>query len=647
MSVDAGESRIAGREAVERRDWDAAYELLSTIESPGPEDLELLADAALWSRHYGDVIELLERAADAYRRAGDGYGGARMHLKLAAEHAQRGEVAVAFGCGRHATALLEGLPESVEHARAACLGARAALYAGDIDQLLERATEAGAIGRRVGSADAEALAVLYRGHALLALGRYEEGRTLVDEANAAATSGALSLQTAGHIYCSTIVSCRNLGDWRRAAEWTDMSLRWCERQRVSGFPGLCRFHRAEVLRMRGALDDAEADAHRAIAELAAARPINAGWGHMELGEIRRRRGDLTGADEAFHASMELGTDPQPGYALLRLAQGDSEGARAMIERAVASATVLAQQERVITLPAAITIAIADGDLGAATTHLDELRAIAERQGTPHGRAATLSGAGELALAEGRPADAIEPLSRAWELWCEADAPYEAACARVLLGRAHRGVGNDAAARLEFASALAAFERLGAQRDAGTVEELLLASTEAPTPDRVHTTLAFIDMVGSTPLVETLGDEAWTDLLAWYERTLRAAFDAHGGAEVNQEGDGFFVTFTDPVAALDCAVAIQRGLATHRRDHGFAPRVRIGLHTADAHRRGDDYSGLAVHAAARIAGTASAEEIVASAATLEGAGQNAGPSGRRALTLKGLSDPIEVATVAWR
>jgi len=380
VKADAGESRTAGREAVERRDWDTAYELLGGLEWPEAEDLELVADAALWSRHYGDVIELLERAAAAYLEAGDRYGAARMNLKLGAEHAQRGEVAVAYGCGSRAAALLEDLPESVEHARAACLLARAALYAGDIDLLLERSGEVGAIARRVGSADAEALAVLYRGHALLALGRYEEGRALMDEANAAATTGALSLQTAGHIYCSTIVSCRNLGDWRRAGEWTDVSLRWCDRQHVSGFPGLCRFHRAEVLRMRGALDDAESDAHRAIAELAATRPINAGWGYMELGEIRRRRGDLTGAEEAFRTSVQLGNDPQPGYALLRLAQGDSAGARAMIERSIASATIWAQQERVITLPAAVTIAIADGDLGGAATHLDELGSVADRLG---------------------------------------------------------------------------------------------------------------------------------------------------------------------------------------------------------------------------------------------------------------------------
>jgi class 3 adenylate cyclase len=647
VDLDAGQLRTAGREAVERRDWDAAFELLGALESPDAGDIELRADAALWSRHYGDVLGLFERAADAYLRAGDRVGSARMYLKLSLEHAQRGEFAVAHGCGRRAATLLAELPESDEHARAACLLARAALFEGDIDLLLERADEAAAIARRVGSAEAEALAGLYRGHALLGLGRYEEGRALMDEANAAATSGALSLEAAGHIYCSTIFSCRNLGDWRRAAEWTDVSLRWCERQHVSGFPGLCRFHRAEVLRMGGRLDDAEVDARHAIAELIAVRPVNAGWGYMELGEIRRRRGDLEGAQEAFQTSTQLGTDPQPGYALLRLAQGDRAAARAMIERSIASRAVDARQERVITLPAAITIAIANGDLELATRHLDELRAVAERSGTPHGRAAMLSAVGALALARGHAADAIEPLCAAWEIWCEADAPYEAAAARVLLGKAHRSNGNEATARLELAAALSTFEALGARRDVDDVSALLVAPPSAATPDRVHTTLVFIDMVRSTPLVEALGDDAWAELLSWYERTLRTVFDEHGGTAVNQEGDGFFVTFAEPAAALDCAVEIQRVLAAHRHDHGFAPRVRIGLHTADAHRRGDDYSGLGVHAAARIAATAAADEIIASVVTIDADRGDRFTSNRRAVSLKGLSDPVEVATVTWK
>jgi class 3 adenylate cyclase len=155
------------------------------------------------------------------------------------------------------------------------------------------------------------------------------------------------------------------------------------------------------------------------------------------------------------------------------------------------------------------------------------------------------------------------------------------------------------------------------------------------------------MVSSTPLVEILGDGAWADLLAWYERTLIAEFEGYGGKVVQQGGDGFFVIFNDAEAGLDCAVAIQQTLAAHRHDHGFAPRVRIGLHTADALRRGDDYAGLSVHAAARIAAGADAEQIVASRQTIMAGGKGREVSEPRKVMLKGLSGPVEVVTVAWR
>jgi class 3 adenylate cyclase len=633
--------------AAEGRHWADAYELLRSVDDPGPEDLELLADVALWSRHGKERLDLLERASAGYLRAEDLHSAARVSLKLSRDHWEHGDAAVASGCLHQASSLLADLPESPEHAYLMWNLARVAMNVGDIDALIARATEATEIARRVGSRDVEALATLDMGHALVALGRFDEGMALMDEANAAASSGTLDLQTAGTIYCSTIWSCRNLGDWRRAAAWTDVSLRWCDRQRVTGFPGLCRFHRAEVLRMRGALDDAEIDARDAIDELSSERPLYAGWGYMELGEILRRRGNIAEAEAAFENALKLGTDPQPGYALLRLEMGDIAGARAMIVRALAASDVMSLEERVLRLPGAVTVALAANDADGASEHLTELQSLATRLGTPHGRAVASCAQGEIALATGHPGDAREPLRRAWEAWCETDAPYEAATTRVLLGIAHRTVGDEAAARIELAAALTTFERLGAHRKADEVRTLLLVPTTAAYSERVRTTFVFVDMVGSTPLVELLGDDAWSNLLAWYERTLRSLFDVNNGSVVSQEGDGFFVTFDQTSAALDCAIGIQQGLAAHRRDHGFAPRVRIGLHTADARRREGDYAGLGVHTAARIAGCADADEIVASRDTLAGSEGAYEVGNPRLQALKGLSDEVEVVTVGWR
>jgi class 3 adenylate cyclase len=162
--------------------------------------------------------------------------------------------------------------------------------------------------------------------------------------------------------------------------------------------------------------------------------------------------------------------------------------------------------------------------------------------------------------------------------------------------------------------------------------------------RVLKTFMFTDIVGSTNLVEVLGDEAWDTLLQWHNTALREVFGAHEGEEISTTGDGFFVSFDSPEAAVAAAIAIQRRLAEHRRTAGFAPQVRIGLHASDATRVGGDFRGKGVHEAARIAALGGAGEIVASAGTV-GEGQRT--SNRRSESLKGLSEAIEVVNIDWR
>ena len=158
---------------------------------------------------------------------------------------------------------------------------------------------------------------------------------------------------------------------------------------------------------------------------------------------------------------------------------------------------------------------------------------------------------------------------------------------------------------------------------------------------------FTDIVTSTDLVGLLGDEAWAELLSWHNRELRSAFSSHHGEEVNSTGDGFFVAFDKAAEAVDCAVDIQRRLTRHRREHGFAPSVRIGLHTAEATRDGRDYRGRGVHIAARVGGAASGQEILVSTAVLEQVGDERFKiSEPRSLTLKGVREPVEVRAIDW-
>ena len=176
-------------------------------------------------------------------------------------------------------------------------------------------------------------------------------------------------------------------------------------------------------------------------------------------------------------------------------------------------------------------------------------------------------------------------------------------------------------------------------------DALLATIAGPARSREVRTFMFTDIVGSTALVEAIGDEAWGDLLRWHDETLSGCFERHAGEEVHRTGDGFFVAFADAGSALACAAEIQRSLADHRRDHGFAPGVRIGLHSAEATRTRGDYEGAGVHAAARIAALANGGEVLASQETVDGI-EGVVAEEPREVTLKGLAEPVRVAAIDW-
>ncbi|MFN2520337.1 MAG: 4Fe-4S domain-containing protein [Candidatus Limnocylindria bacterium] len=181
-----------------------------------------------------------------------------------------------------------------------------------------------------------------------------------------------------------------------------------------------------------------------------------------------------------------------------------------------------------------------------------------------------------------------------------------------------------------------------------LEELLpwqLRGRGAATPKRVVRTFMFTDIVRSTNLVEALGDEAWWSVLRWHDETLRAIFASHGGEELRATGDGFFIAFDSPDAALAAAVAIQRKLDEHRKTQGFAPQVRIGVHASGVTQLGKNVQGRGIHEAARIAALANGGEILASRETF--AGTRFTGADERSVELRGISEAMEVARVDWR
>ena len=479
-----------------------------------------------------------------------------------------------------------------------------------------------------------------------------DGLALIEEVAVSAVSGELGPLTTGDIYCNAIDVCRRLADFSRASEWTDAARQWCDRQGILGFPGVCRVSRASILRLRGALTDAAGEVARACEEL---RPYGVGplgEAFYEMGEIRLRLGDLPAAEEAFKQAHELGRDPQPGLALLRLAEGKREAARAAIKSALADDS-RDRLARAHLLPAQVRIALAAGDAETARIAVEELETIAATFATPAMEAAALCARGQLQLASGDAPGAQRSLRTGCRRWQELDAPYETAQARMALAAAHRAAGDLETAALELAAARAAFERLGAVIEAAEAAAAQAATTDPTGPDepepprRETRTFMFTDIVRSTQLIEAIGDEAWADLVRWHDQALRALFATHGGEEVDHAGDGFFVAFPSTLPALQCSVAIQRALLEHRRQQGFAPQVRIGLHAAAAERRRDAYRGKGVHIAARIAALAEAGEILASVGTVESPPSGIKLSLPRTVILKGLSEPLDVVSLHWR
>jgi class 3 adenylate cyclase len=633
------------RSAYERRDWREAFDLLTAAErrSPlAPEDAELLAEAARWACEYSAMIDALEQAEARYERVGKPGLAAGAALSLCREHFVRNSLSEAGGWLGRASRLLENEPECSAHGYLQWALGRAAWTNEDSKSALDHARETSAIGRRLGDIDLEAFGLHDEGHVLIARGDVDAGRALVDEA--AAMGGAASNPyTTGMVYCGAIWAYRNMADWRSAGEWTDASLRWCERESLSGFPGLCRFHRAEVRRLRGELDKAERDALDAIEELMPANLIAAGWALTELGEIRRRRGDLSGARDAFRRSQELGGLPQPGLALLLLDEGKPDAALASITDALAQMIGVHREDRGSVLPAAVNIALAAGQINSARDALAELESWGRSFQTTASLASVAEARGQIQSASGEAEAAITSLREACRMWCEVDAPFEAARARVIVAGALRASGQESNATGELETALSAFERLGARREAERVRSMLQSARRS----RATRTLMFTDIVDSTRLVEVLGDDAWGNLLDWHDRTLRQCFDAANGREISHEGDGFFVSFADSPDAVECAITIQRTLAEHRREHGFAPQVRMGVHATEAVDLGNDYLGKGVHEAARVGAAAGAGEILVTAAVIESVTDHCHTRNRRELHLKGLSVAVDVASVEWQ
>jgi class 3 adenylate cyclase len=652
MQVDGSEQLLAdARTACDRSDWSAAFEAFGRADSELPleaEDLERAGLTAMWLGEFEACIEFRQRAFGLRVAEGDVRRAAGLAIELCVDQAVRHHEAVALGWAQRAATLLEGSEPCSALGRLEELQALIALeIAHDVATAMRHYDEALRIGRLCNDADLVAGALVGSGTALVRVGRVSEGLRQVDEAMIDAVSGLLGGVQTARIYCNTISLCQALGDIRRASEWTEQAMTCSSRPGMGDFPGDCRMHRAEITRLRGDWAGAESELRLAMGALERWSPGHVGQAWYELGEIALRRGDLAAAADAFERAAGCGKDPQPGLAMLRLAEGEEAVALALLRVAAENAGDADPLAVGQLLPAIVDAQLACGDVRGAQEAAERLAGIARLYGTVVLEARAATSRARVALAAGAADEAVASARTAVNLWRDAGAPYEAAQTQHLLAEAAMRTDDREVAIVELEAALAMFTSLGAMHDIEAAQRLRDRLGGTAIGHQVRRTFMFTDIVDSTRLVAEMGDVGWSTALHSHDRTIRDLLVEHGGSEVKQRGggDGFFAVFTSPTDAIDCAVAIQRRFAEHRDTHGFAPEIRIGVHEADALLSGSDFAGLGVHEAARIAAHANGGSILASQATATTAGATtiAPP---REVALKGLSDRLAVQDIPW-
>ena len=662
---EAAPSLVAeGREALARHAWGEALERYTEADAAGsltPAELNEYATAAWWNGRLTQAIEIRERAYGAASRANQLDVAVLLAVELARDNVYRTSDPLAAAWLQRAERLLAGADESRGHGWLAATKAFRLSLLGDVDGAMAAAVEAERIAARLGDRNLAALAQAEHGFALIASGDVDQGLAMVDEASVAAVGGELEPATAGGICCTTIGACTALGEWVRAARWTEAQDRWCRREGINGYPGMCRLYRSEIKQLRGSWLEAEAEARQASVELVGFIPAAAATALYRIGEIRLRRGDLPEAEEALTQAYGRGAHIEPAFSLLRLAQGRTDDAVAGIREGLEHprptlnwhAPPATPLYRMPLLRAQVEIALAAGDVETARRASAELDGIADRYASQASAATAATARGLLQLALSEPAEAEHSLREAVRGWTELDAPYETAQARRGLAEALSALGQDDRASMEMHAARASFEQLGAASDLRRAEEAVgvrsagddaVAAAEGL---RVVRAFIFTDIVDSTRLAETLGDDPWRGVMRWHDHAVRSIVAEHGGEVVKTIGDGFFLAFADVDRAVEAAIAIQRRLAEHREREGFAPGVRIGINAAEATRSGSDYSGRGVTVAARVCAAAIGGEILATRGGLEGSRRSFELGEARSLELKGIADPVDVVTIRWR
>jgi len=452
------------RTAYAERRWSDAVDRFERVDG-GPaamsgDDLDRYAMACDLVGRGERAIEVGTLAHEAHLAAGHPDRAAYIATWISLESMNSGNPSQGMGWLERAKRVVDDLDEPGPAAGFVLIPeALAALYAGDASRALELFGRAGEIARHTDDRDVAAFALLGSGQAEIMTGDQSRGIRLFDEVMVSVTAGEVGPVPSGIVYCAVIGYCHLTFEVARAVEWTRALDRWCRDQpSLVAFSGQCQAHRAELFRLHGAWADAMAAAKLAEERLLAG-DVGAAFGaHYQQAEVLRLRGEFDEAEARYAKAAESGWDPEPGLALLRLDEGRAALAQSLIRRSAESAD---DATRCHLLPAIVSIEVAAGDLDAARAAADELAAMQQANASVMLRALAAYADGEVRLAAGDPSGAFTRLRAAREAWVEVGAPYEVARCRVLMARARRALDEDEAAELEEDLAEAAFTELGA------------------------------------------------------------------------------------------------------------------------------------------------------------------------------------------
>ncbi len=456
------------RAAFERHDWSETSRLLAgvPVADLAIEDLDRFATAAYLTGRDDTAFELWARVHRDCAQAGEVELAARFGLRLAETLGFKGDIGRSAGWVERVRRLLDDAGvDCVEVGYLAKATAMCRIFgAGDSAGAHELFVRAGIVGARYRDQELMTLARIGEGRMLVYLGAIAEGVALLDEAMISVEAREISPIAVGDAYCTVIDACTEIFDMSRCRAWTESFSRWCdEHPDLVLYRGNCLLHSAQVMHVHGDWSDAVESARRACERLA--EPLNSltlGGAHYVDGDLQRLRGDFDAAEASYRSANEYGCEPQPGLALMRLAQGRTDTAAASIRRVLDEAVGPVFRARVLGAYAEIMHAV--GDVAAARAAADELTEAADELGSPFLRARAAHATATVLLAEGRAKDALRASRQALRQWTELDARYEAALTRVLIAEACTAVGDTEGADLATSAARATFEALGAAPD---------------------------------------------------------------------------------------------------------------------------------------------------------------------------------------